>query len=148
MDKAFRYIKDNKGIDTETSYPYKAVDQKCKFIKSDVGATDTGYVDIAKGNEEALKKATATVGPISVAIDASHFSFQFYSHGVYDEPNCSSIHLDHGVLVVGYGTEGSVDYWLVKNSWGGGWGSSGYIKMSRNKNNQCGIASDASYPLV
>jgi len=148
MDNAFRYIKANGGIDTEASYPYEGENERCHFKKASVGATDTGFVDIPEGDENALKTATATVGPISVAIDASHFSFQFYHHGVYNELSCSSTKLDHGVLVVGYGTENGKDYWLVKNSWGAGWGLNGYIHMSRNKNNQCGIASKASYPLV
>ncbi|KAK9498917.1 hypothetical protein O3M35_003461 [Rhynocoris fuscipes] len=148
MDQAFEYIKDNKGIDTEESYPYEAREGRCRFESRNVGSTDNGYVDIAEGNEEALRNALATVGPVSVAIDAGHQSFQFYSKGIYNEPKCSSSNLDHGVLVVGYGRENGQDYWLVKNSWGPSWGERGYIKMIRNKNNACGIASMASYPLV
>lgn len=148
MDNAFRYIKSNGGIDTERSYPYDGVEEECHFNPDNVGETDKGYVDIPQGSEHALKKAVASVGPVSVAIDASHETFQFYSHGVYDEPECDPEGLDHGVLVVGYGTEDGDDYWLVKNSWSEKWGDEGYIKMSRNKDNQCGIASCASYPLV
>jgi len=148
MDNAFQYIKENDGIDTEDSYPYEGEDETCKFKSRDVGATDIGFVDIPEGNEEKLKEAVATVGPVSVAIDASHPSFQMYSEGVYDEPECSSTALDHGVLVVGYGTRDGKDYWLVKNSWGETWGEGGYIYMSRNNDNQCGIASSASYPVV
>uniref|UniRef100_H2ZJQ0 Peptidase C1A papain C-terminal domain-containing protein n=1 Tax=Ciona savignyi TaxID=51511 RepID=H2ZJQ0_CIOSA len=177
MDQAFNYIKLQGGIDTEAYYPYEAkvlfeldkqlklrklhiykyLNDKCRYNKTDVGATDVGYKDIASGDEEMLKEAVATRGPISVAIDASHQSFQFYSNGVYNEPECSSTMLDHGVLVVGYGTENGKDYWLVKkyhflylffdHSWGPSWGEEGYIKMSRNANNQCGIATQASYPL-
>lgn len=148
MDNAFEYIKANKGIDTESSYPYTGRNGQCKFNAANVGATVTGHTDIPQGDEAALKTALATVGPISVAIDASNFSFQFYHSGVYDESSCSSTQLDHGVLAVGYGTYQGKDYWLVKNSWGSGWGLNGYIRMSRNKQNQCGIASSASYPLV
>jgi cathepsin L len=149
MDQAFSYIRDNKGIDTEASYPYKGRNDNCHFNRANVGATDTGYVDVKSGDEKALEQATATVGPISVAIDASHFSFQFYSHGVYNPWWCSSTRLDHGVLVVGYGTDDKgKQYWIVKNSWGPGWGNEGYIWMARNANNKCGIATQASYPLV
>ena len=149
MDQAFQYIKDNRGVDTEITYPYEGEDDKCRFTMRNSGASDVGFIDIPEGDEEKLKSAVATVGPVSVAIDASRQSFQFYSEGVYDEPECSSESLDHGVLVVGYGTdENDQDYWLVKNSWGPKWGDKGYVKMSRNKDNQCGIASSASYPLV
>lgn len=149
MDYAFQYIKDNGGIDTEKSYPYEAIDDTCHFNPKAVGATDKGYVDIPQGDEEALKKALATVGPVSIAIDASHESFQFYSEGVYYEPQCDSENLDHGVLAVGYGTsEEGEDYWLVKNSWGTTWGDQGYVKMARNRDNHCGVATCASYPLV
>merc|ERR1712002_106256 len=102
MDNAFRYIKANGGIDTEDSYPYEARDRPCRFKPADVGATVAGYTDIPEGDEEALTQALATVGPISVAIDASHFSFQLYHEGVYFERRCSSTRLDHGVLAVGY----------------------------------------------
>jgi len=148
MDNAFLYIKKNKGIDTESSYPYEGQDDKCRYKKVDAGAEDTGYVDVPSGDEEKLMHAVASVGPVSIAIDASHESFQFYSKGIYVEAKCSSTELDHGVLVVGYGTDEGQDYWLVKNSWGPTWGDGGYIKMARNKDNQCGVATQASYPTV
>ena len=146
--KAFQYVKDNGGIDTEESYPYTAADGMCKFSSSSVGATVTGYVKIPSGDESSLLEAVTSVGPISVSIDASHDSFHLYNSGVYYEPLCSTSMLDHAVLVVGYGTESGTDYWLVKNSWGEDWGLSGYLKMSRNKNNNCGIAARAVYPTV
>uniref|UniRef100_A0A0N5A202 Cathepsin L-like n=1 Tax=Parastrongyloides trichosuri TaxID=131310 RepID=A0A0N5A202_PARTI len=149
MDYVFEYIKENKGVDTEEAYPYKGKEGKCHFTKSAIGATDIGYVDLPEGDEEALKVALATQGPISVAIDAGHTSFQMYKKGIYYEPKCSPENLDHGVLLVGYGTcPEHGDYWIVKNSWGTTWGEEGYIRMARNKENHCGIATKASYPLV
>jgi len=148
MDDAFEYIITNKGIDTEASYPYTAEDGTCHFSASNVGAHLVSYTDVPSGSETALTTDVAQRGPVSVAIDASHSSFQFYSGGVYYEPACSSTQLDHGVLAVGYGTSGSSAYYIVKNSWGTDWGMSGYIWMSRDRNNNCGIATMASYPCA
>ena len=104
MDWAFTYIK-QAGIETETDYPYTAEDDTCVYVASKKAAEDTGFVDIPTGDETALTAAIATVGPISVAIDASQDSFQLYSGGVYNEPLCQNGKgdLDHGVLAVGYG---------------------------------------------
>eukprot|EP01092_Planopodium_desertum_P014827 TRINITY_DN75_c0_g2_i7.p2 TRINITY_DN75_c0_g2~~TRINITY_DN75_c0_g2_i7.p2 ORF type:complete len:419 (-),score=147.54 TRINITY_DN75_c0_g2_i7:42-1298(-) len=146
MDNAFQYIIANGGVDTEASYPYTAADGTCHYSSSNCGATISGYQDIPSGSESSLQTSVANVGPISIAIDASHSSFQFYSSGVYYEPACSSSQLDHGVLAVGYGTSSGSEYWLVKNSWGTGWGLSGYIMMARNRGNNCGVATSASYP--
>jgi len=148
MDNAFRYIKINGGVDTEESYPYNAEAGMCRFNKSKIGATDKGYVDIPFGNEDALKAAVATIGPVSAAIDAGHYSFQFYSHGIYHEEECNPFELSHAILIVGYGRDQEGDYWIIKNSWGTHWGHNGYIKMQRNVDNHCGIATAASYPLV
>lgn len=149
MDNAFQYIKDNGGIDTEKTYPYEGIDDTCRYKPENSGATDKGFVDIPEADEDKMKQVVATIGPVSVAIDASHESFQFYAEGVYYEPECDSQNLDHGVLVVGYGTdETGGDYWIMKNSWGTTWGDKGYMLMARNKDNHCGIASASSYPLV
>lgn len=148
MDYAFQYVKENRGIDTENTYPYEAEDDRCRYNPKNSGATDKGFVDIKQGSEDDLKAAIATIGPISVAIDASRESFQFYSEGIYYDAECSSEQLDHGVLAVGYGSENGKDYYIVKNSWGTTWGDKGYIKMARNQQNHCGIATQSSYPLV
>ncbi|XP_072021116.1 digestive cysteine proteinase 2-like isoform X1 [Amphiura filiformis] len=149
MDQAFQYITDNGGINTEAAYPYTAREGICKYTASNVGATTTGYVPLGPYATESDLQVAVRIGPISVLIDSRHSSFRMYSSGVYYEPSCSQTLLDHGVLVVGYGTtEGGQDYWLVKNSFGTSWGENGYIKMARNKNNHCGIATDASYPTV
>nr|KAI8751873.1 cathepsin L1-like [Biomphalaria glabrata] len=147
MNYAFEYIKNNPGIDTGVSYPYEAIDNTCRFNSATVGATCTGYVNVAQ-SETALKAAVANVGPISVAIDASRLTFQFYKSGIYFDSGCSSSRLNHGVLAVGYGAIGKKNYWLVKNSWGTSWGENGYIKMAKDRNNNCGIATAASYPTV
>jgi cathepsin L len=141
MDYAFEWIISNKGITGEKNYPYKAQDGTCK-TNVPVVATITGYTDVPSGDEDSLMDAV-TQGPTSVAIEADQSCFQFYSGGVLDNASCGT-QLDHGVLAVGYGTDGK-QYWKVKNSWGASWGEKGYIRMVRGKN-ECGISLAASYP--
>lgn len=150
MDRAFAYVIKNNGIDTEDSYPYVPKEGPCMFKRQNVGATAKGCKNIRSRSEQDLQAAVTSEGPISVAIDASQRSFQLYRHGVYNEWRCSSssFKLNHGVLVVGFGRDMATDYWIVKNSWGESWGQGGYIWMSRNKNNQCGIATEATFPIM
>jgi len=150
MDDGFQYVIDAKGICTEESYPYEAHDEdSCKVC--DRVMTITGFTDVDENNEDALKQAVAQL-PVSVAIQANTFQFQFYRDGIFTG-HCgdpSSYELDHGVLVVGYGTEDGKDYWIVKNSWGTIWGDKGYIRLARNveeKQGKCGIAMQASFPV-
>ncbi|GAB6027585.1 hypothetical protein CHUAL_001828 [Chamberlinius hualienensis] len=146
---SFQYIMNNGGIDTEESYPYEADNNICRFKKEKVGANITNYTEIDRGNETQLQDALATIGPVSVIIDTDHRSFQFYSHGIYNEPQCDPIVVNRGVLAVGYDTDSTgQEYYILKNTWGTKWGIDGYIWTARNKNNNCGIASIASFPIV
>lgn len=126
----------------EADYPYVPKGGLCKFKKSTAVASAGKTVKVKANSEDDLKDKVGTVGVASIAIDASHNSFQAYQSGIYNEPACSSSSLDHAVGAIGYGTEDGVDYWLVRNSWGVDWGINGYIKMSRNKKNQCGVAAE------
>jgi len=121
---------------------------QCRFDANKATYTIRDYFETREGDEAEFTEKIATVGPINVGIDAGQYSFQFYKEGVYYEPQCSSNALNHAVLTVGYGTESGIPFYWVKNSWSTGWGDGGYIKMSRNRNNNCGIATDATWVVV
>jgi cathepsin L len=147
MDKAMQYVVNNGGVDTESSYPYTAQDGTCSFNKTNVGATFSKVVDIPAGDCDSLLHAVATVGPISVAVNAN--GIMNYQTGIYTESQCDPTDLDHGVLVVGYGqTPEGKKYWIVKNSWNTNWGQDGYIYWDRDNDDMCGICQASAYPLV
>merc|ERR1712127_1082478 len=126
MDYAFTYA-ETTPIETEAQYPYKGRDGTCA-AKGGVVEVKS-FADVTPKSPSALQAAVAE-GPVSVAIDASSIFFQLYFGGIMKHFCGTS--LDHGVLLVGYGTEKGQDYWMLKNSWGGSWGEKGYFRMKRD----------------
>jgi len=144
MDNAFKFVQANGGICAEADYAYTAQTGICQTTCKSV-VSITGFNDVAQNDENALLAAVEQ-NPVSVAVEADQQVFQFYSSGIIDDASCGT-QLDHGVLAVGAGSENGTPYWIVKNSWGGSWGESGYLRIVRNKN-MCGIAMDPSYPTA
>ncbi len=154
MDNAFKFDEKSGGLCSEADYPYKAVQGPvCKNCTDVPGSIVKTFVDVPPGNQKALLSAIATQ-PISIAIEADQFVFQFYKTGIITDEACGkSGMIDHGVLAVGYGTDlnTQIPYFLVKNSWGETWGDKGYVKIGRNTTNKFGICSIlklASFPIV
>jgi hypothetical protein len=89
MNACFEYVKDNEGITSNATYPYKAVSGTCKYNEEKSVGSCAGFVDIPR-SDAALQEAVATIGPISVAIDASLRSLHLYSNGIYNDPACTT----------------------------------------------------------
>merc|ERR1719330_2250544 len=135
MDYAFEFTIRQGGSMLESDYPYQARKGTCQTHS--IVKTITKYSDVSANSESQMENFLAQ-GPVSVAIEADQNSFQFYNGGVFTG-QCGQ-NLDHGVLAVGYGSDGGQKYWKVKNSWGASWGEQGYIRLERGKNpSQCGI---------
>ena len=145
MDYAFKYAESTQ-METEAHYPYTGRDGHCNVTSKDV-ALVTAYKDVTPKSPTELAAALA-IGPVSVAVDGAALGFQLYFGGIVKHFCGDS--LDHGVLLVGMGTEGKTDYWIIKNSWGAGWGEKGYIRverdMKKNAAGMCGLQLQPSYP--
>ncbi|GFS29383.1 granulin repeat cysteine protease family protein [Actinidia rufa] len=147
MDDGFQFIIDNGGINTEDNYPYTAQDGQCNlYLKNQKYVTIDDYEQLPANNELAMQYAVA-YQPISVGLESEGGKFKLYTSGIYTG-YCGTA-IDHGVTIVGYGTERGMDYWIVKNSWGTNWGENGYIRIQRNIGGagKCGIAMVPSYPV-
>ena len=145
-DKAMDYVIDNKGIDSESSYPYIGNDNLCNYTSNNSGANISKVILLPAGNMTTLYNALANIGPLSVALDAE-YDFQLYKSGIFETTECSNTQLDHAVLAVGYGrTVNGSEYLIIKNSWNTIWGMDGYMYYSTNIDNMCGIAQHVSYP--
>lgn len=155
MDNAFSWIEKNGGLCTEEDYAYTSgttktagtCDTSCTVVS---GSEIISYTDVKANSDNDMMSALAQQ-PVSIAIQADQKDFQLYKSGVFTG-SCGT-KLDHGVLVVGYGSLDGEDYYRVKNSWGTTWGDNGYIYLGRgdkfnNGSGQCGMLMQASYPTV
>lgn len=109
------------GIAAITTVPYLGTDAPCDPTVAKAAKTG-GFVKLPENDPNALLSAIATVGPVSISVDAS--SWSFYGGGVYNGCDATKPDIDHAVQAVGYGTDAAAgqDYWLVRNSWGSSWG--------------------------
>lgn len=151
MAAAFSYIYQNEGVCSEEDYPYLGDFQECYDSNcTHVSNTDiSGFTPIKSKSTEALMSAVAEQ-VVSVSIDASSEDFKNYESGVFTG-ECGT-RLNHGLVAVGYGTnaESGLDYWLLKNSWGTGWGDEGYVYLYRDGgegvSGTCGVLLDSDRP--
>jgi len=134
----------NTGSETSAAYPYTALTGTCAFSNSKAVAHVKSWASVSS-NPSAVVAAVNQHGVLSVAIFVNN-NFQHYGGGLYTDTTCNGQGINHGVAIVGYGTDSATkkDYWIVRNSWGPGWGQAGYILMLRGVN-QCNIESYVNY---
>ena len=140
---AYQYV-EKKGIELNSQYPFTQETDNCKYQADKVVFRIGGFNRVQKYNNAQLKAAVAQQ-PVSIGVDAG--ALQFYTGGILRN-NCGQ-QLDHAVVIVGYGTQNGTPFWLVKNSWGAGWGEKGYFQVLRRTDNgpsPCGVSEQPTYP--
>ncbi|EFN80374.1 Putative cysteine proteinase CG12163 [Harpegnathos saltator] len=151
-DNAYRAIEKLGGLELESDYPYEAENERCHF-KKNMAKVQVGSAVNITSNETQIAQWLVANGPISIGINAN--AMQFYMGGVSHPFKflCNPKNLDHGVLIVGYGTSNyplfhkKLPYWIVKNSWGDRWGEQGYYRVYRG-DGTCGLNTMASSAVV
>lgn len=147
--EAFQYVLEyqNGCFMTEEDYPYVGIEGVCRFDESKAKTKTKGYKMVRMDDEDDMAYKCARYGVVAALVDASSFSFQLYSSGIYEDDTCSSWKSNLSVCVVGYGKEEKTPYWILRNSWGSSWGEFGYMRFLRNANSMCGIASMSFVPI-
>jgi len=135
------------GQELESAYPYTARDGTCKYDATK-GKVNTAGVNTVKARSVSALKAAIAAGPTSVTVEADRSVFQQYTGGVLNSKLCGTS-LDHAITAVGYGTSGSQEYYIVRNSWGASWGDKGYINIAAvNGVGICGIQQTSVWPNI
>eukprot|EP00727_Mastigamoeba_balamuthi_P012538 m51a1_g7907 putative cysteine proteinase (480) ;mRNA; f:164964-166650 len=136
-----------KGMNRAAEYPYKAQSQACAQTQNNYCRV-AGWVQLPHGVEGWKLKSAVAQQPVDIALNANE-AFQFYKSGIL-QADCPQ-GTGHEVLIVGYGVDNGVAYWLVRNSWGPGWGEQGYIRLARSDDagdGICGLQNNAVMPVI
>lgn len=137
-------INNNIGLELESDYTYHARQQTC-HAKAALEKIFLESVVTISTDESDIARAMMKYGPLSIGINAT--PMQFYMGGISDPWFCNPEALDHGVTLVAFGEEGGKPFWTIKNSWGPGWGESGYYRIVRGKG-KCGLNRMVSSAIV
>jgi len=153
QSNAIRCVIQEGGVDGWDNYSYQSgssgKEYSCNYSSRNSQGSISSCGRLGKANDEnLLVDMIYHKGVTTIAIDASGSGFQLYKSGVYTSNSCSSTRLNHAVTATGYGASGGDKYFEVKNSWGTGWGNSGYIWIARNGRNMCGVAAEGQYVIV
>jgi len=147
------------GQEYTSNYPYTAsfTNGTCKF-SGNVGAYAWAYKTTdgkgirsthqIKRRSPAAFKLALQKGPFSVGVCAS-WTINFHKGGLIEASTCTCTGLNHAVNLVGYGEDEYGKYWIMRNSWGSGWGEGGYAKMEMTEEGSvgpCGVLLDGNYP--
>lgn len=147
--QGFSHIQYNKGLNSENAYPFESLPSKCRTNELNIVArVFNGSLNISAGDEETIFNVTKNIGPVAIGLDVTD-DLLAYEGGVYKSTVCKNDTkiINHALTIVGYGYDiiKDLDYWIIKNSWGPGWGEEGYVRIARGIN-VCGLANCASYP--
>jgi len=132
QELGFDYVHKIGGAISRDQYKYTARDGTCQDAKHDKVASIEGFTKLATNDYDTLMVAVATKGPVAISVAADAWSF--YSEGIFSE-DCGAV-IDHAVTLVGYGEEAGQGFWIVRNSWGSGWGEDGHIRIAREKSSK------------
>ncbi|KAK4756091.1 hypothetical protein SAY87_009848 [Trapa incisa] len=142
MTNAYRYLIEAGGLEEESTYPYAGKRGECQFKQDSIAVKVVNFTSIPI-NEDQIAAHLVHHGPLAVGLNAVFM--QTYIGGVSCPLICGKRWINHGVLLVGYGSKGfsilrlgKQPYWTIKNSWGKRWGEDGYYRLCRG-HGMCGM---------
>jgi len=136
--QAMQWVISEGGLDTEASYPYKAVQGPCASANGTIGATITSVVAVPPNEHIMYQKLS--IMPLSICADAQ--PWMDYSIGIFPANQCTTT-IDHAIQITGY-SPNQGGYWIVRNSWGSDWGVNGFINLQYGRNT-CGLTGYVYY---